>query len=304
VYWVKENLIDEAVARLPKGAKYVAWIDADVHFHEKDWVERTISALQTYSVVQLFQYAHFLNAEQEILRTDYSFGYSVVRQKPLELVNENEWYPHPGYGWAMTRSTFLAIGGLPDYDIVGVGDLYFAYTLVNRIDITIDHEASPALRQVILEDSHITYEKLRNVSETEKKSIVGFVPVTLSHSWHGSRSDRGYVDRLKILSFHNFDFETDVAKGSNGLLDFVGPNKEELQEDIMCYFQARNEDSTTDNSNRAPCRFMPPGKGVTPVHVDDTRCSVPSHSNRPDHYYGQKTYYTYNTYYGVQPASW
>jgi len=53
VYWMKENLINIAVARLPAHAQFVSWLDADIHFHKKNWIELTMQQLKNYTVVQV-----------------------------------------------------------------------------------------------------------------------------------------------------------------------------------------------------------------------------------------------------------
>lgn len=32
--WIKENLINIALSKTPKTAKYIAWLDADIVFHK------------------------------------------------------------------------------------------------------------------------------------------------------------------------------------------------------------------------------------------------------------------------------
>ena len=39
--WYKENLINIAIARLPRDWEYVAWLDADIQFLRPDWVTQT-----------------------------------------------------------------------------------------------------------------------------------------------------------------------------------------------------------------------------------------------------------------------
>ena len=46
--WYKENLINIAVTHLPSDWKYMAWIDTDIEFTNKNWVDETIQQLQTY----------------------------------------------------------------------------------------------------------------------------------------------------------------------------------------------------------------------------------------------------------------
>jgi hypothetical protein len=55
--WLKESMINAAVARLPDDWQYVAWVDADVTFLRPDWVQETIQQLQHHAVVQMFEYA-------------------------------------------------------------------------------------------------------------------------------------------------------------------------------------------------------------------------------------------------------
>ena len=40
--WYKENLINIAVKHLPHDWKYMAWIDTDLEFQNKDWARETI----------------------------------------------------------------------------------------------------------------------------------------------------------------------------------------------------------------------------------------------------------------------
>lgn len=86
VYWMKENLINLGVSRLPSHAKWVAWLDADVTFEDKNWMGATLTALKKYEVVQVFKKAKFLGPppEGKVLRTDYGFGYSVVHDKIID----------------------------------------------------------------------------------------------------------------------------------------------------------------------------------------------------------------------------
>ena len=151
----------------------------------------TIEALQRYAIVQLFELAFFLGpaGKSEILRRDYSFGYSIRHNKPINPRRLDQWYAHPGYAWAMRRSAFVAIGGLPDFCIIGSGDLHFAFALLNRIDETIRPGLHSGYRHIAMAWA----EKVAHVAQNGNN--VGYVPMNLYHHWHGQRSDRNYVDR-------------------------------------------------------------------------------------------------------------
>jgi len=53
IYWMKENLINIAASRLPTKAKWICWLDADIHFEDRNWIELTIEQLKKYTVVQV-----------------------------------------------------------------------------------------------------------------------------------------------------------------------------------------------------------------------------------------------------------
>jgi hypothetical protein len=71
---------------------------------------------------------------------------------------------------------------------------------------------------------------------------VGFVPGTLLHYWHGSKAQRGYFDRWKILADNKFDPITDLRRDWQGLWQLAG-NKPRLRDDLRAYFRMRNEDN-------------------------------------------------------------
>ena len=141
--------------------------------------------------MQLFELSFFLGPQgkRQILRRDYSFAYSIKNNKPIDPKRYDEWYPHPGYAWAMRRSAYDSIGGLLDFCIIGSGDLHFAYALVNRIEDTIRHGLDNDYRRLALQ----WQERVARVAQNGAN--VGYVPINLWHYWHGTRNDRNYVDR-------------------------------------------------------------------------------------------------------------
>ena len=65
--WHKERLLNLGVQRLPPEAKYVAWVDPDVHFTRHDWANETVHMLQHHPVVQMFGQAANLGPNEEVL---------------------------------------------------------------------------------------------------------------------------------------------------------------------------------------------------------------------------------------------
>ena len=67
--WQKERLLSLAVAAVPDTVKYVAWLDCDVLFENRDWADEARELLKNNSVVQLFSdvaYAGATIAEQRV----------------------------------------------------------------------------------------------------------------------------------------------------------------------------------------------------------------------------------------------
>jgi hypothetical protein len=109
--WVKENLINLGIARLPRDWKYVAWIDADIVFRRPDWASETVYALQHYDIVQPWADCYDLGPNDEHLQHHRSFC-RMFHQDPAQIGKMGSGYAfaHPGYAWAATRSALEQVG--------------------------------------------------------------------------------------------------------------------------------------------------------------------------------------------------
>eukprot|EP01022_Parablepharisma_sp_SALTPOND_P026857 TRINITY_DN65081_c0_g1_i1.p1 TRINITY_DN65081_c0_g1~~TRINITY_DN65081_c0_g1_i1.p1 ORF type:complete len:395 (+),score=49.17 TRINITY_DN65081_c0_g1_i1:78-1187(+) len=89
VFWIKENLINIALKRLPPDCKYIAWIDADISFENPKWVNDTIKRLKKYYVVQMFEKSVWLGPNGAVEDTLYSFAYYYTKyEKEFKQVNK------------------------------------------------------------------------------------------------------------------------------------------------------------------------------------------------------------------------
>ena len=228
--WIKENLINMAVARLPKSAQYIAWVDADITFLNKNWVKETVKALRTNDVVQLFQTAVNLGPNGEALKIDKSFAY-------MHTQSGTEWTPtdryghwHPGYGWACTRKAFKQMGGLIDWAILGSGDRHLAMAFIGKAV-----ESAPGT-------IHEQYrDMLRGVQSRCRLFTVGCVNGTILHHWHGKLENRKYKERWNILVRSQYNPMQDIAYTKSGLIYFTQTGRR-LQPELDKYFSDRNED--------------------------------------------------------------
>lgn len=246
--WHKENLLNIAISRLPDDWKYVAWIDADVAFARPDWVSATLHALQHYSVVQLFSEAVDMTPQYEVAQrhlgfvkcyrdgvpfdTNYTAGYSAAAGMPVKL---NPW--HPGFAWAARREALDHLGGLFDTAILGAGDNHMARALIGKALYSYHQDISRGYKAAIHD--------WEDRAEKYIRRNVGLVDGVLIHHYHGSKSNRRYKDRWKILVEHQYDPLIHLKRDWQHLWQLCDQGDGAslgLRDDIRNYFRTRFED--------------------------------------------------------------
>lgn len=245
--WLKENMINIAISRLPPDWKYVAWIDSDIDFVRPDWAEETVHQLQHHPVVQMFQNAIDLGPTGEVMSTFTSFAYTHSLGKEFPFSKDglptyyggygdkgkyNEW--HTGYAWAATREAIDAIGGLVDWALIGSGDNHMACAMTDQVMKSTSADADHHYNKLLIEY------QTRCVRALHKN--IGYVPGTVYHYWHGKKKDRGYKERWSVIIENQFDPTRHVHKDSQGLY-ILYPGHQQLRNDLAEYFKSRNEDS-------------------------------------------------------------
>jgi hypothetical protein len=237
--WHKENLINVGVARLPADWKYVAWIDADVHFARPDIVEETVHQLQHFGVVQMFSHATDLGPRHQPLGSFDGFvaRYMRASRRPsAELDSYGVW--HPGYAWAARRDAWDHLGGLIDWGVVGSGDRYMACGLIGAMAQAL----SPDVRRACP-----TYadwcDAWQDRAETYVKRNIGLVEGLLLHHFHGSKQHRGYMKRDEIIWRNAFDPSRDIKRDWQGVWQLTD-QKIALRDQLRAYFRSRDEDGT------------------------------------------------------------
>lgn len=269
--WHKENMLNIGIQRLPLDAKYIACIDADFTFLNPNWVKATISALQTYEIVQMCTHIAYLGPNQEIqnYRTAFVAGYN--EGLPLEIggriVRKNDIfnthhgislpktvYPGapvgsvpsdkeqcggfgpPGAAWAYRREALDKIGGLMDYCVLGAADFFMALGLIGCIRYRIPQGYHPSLKRRLLDWEH-------NALCTIRQNV-GTVPGAICHHYHGDFRLRHYQTREEILVKYQFDPDRDIIYNSHGLLRLVDNGERrcfQLRDELRSYFFARAE---------------------------------------------------------------
>ena len=227
--WHKENMVNLAVKYLlPKDYKAFAWIDSDIEFENVSWALDTLKVLNgCKDIVQLFSHCIDMDKNKTNLNIFNSFGYSFQKQKKYTSKGIDYW--HPGYAWAITRRSYEKIGGLYDKGILGSGDNIIALSLISKANYICNINYSDDYNNSMLD-----YQK-----KTSKLRL-GYIPGVIRHHYHGSKINRNYTERWKILMKHKYSPITDVNYDKNDIL--VSNISKEFQKDILNYFKERKED--------------------------------------------------------------
>jgi len=227
--WHKENMINMGVRLLPATWKAMAWIDADIEFESNTWVLDTLKLLNGYAdIVQLFSHAVDMDKDESSMQVVNSGGYQYEKQLPYRT-GVNYW--HPGYAWACTRKAYDKMGGLYERAILGSGDYIMMMALLGQVE------------KAIHPTNHFHYKKDVFLYQQRVKHMrFSYVPGVIRHYFHGTKANRRYGERWKILVDHQYNPNVHVEKKPNGLLVPSAACPPGMLSEIMQYFKNRNED--------------------------------------------------------------
>jgi len=230
--WHKENMINLAVKYLlPSDYKAFAWVDADVEFENNSWALDTLKILNgCKDVVQLFSHCVDMSNENTNLNIFNSFGYSFNKEKKFTTKGQDYW--HPGYAWAITKKAYDKIGGIYDKGVLGSGDSIMALSFINKAESMNNINYSDDYNNSMLE-YQLKASKLR----------LGYVPGVIRHYYHGSKKNRQYTERWKLLMKHNYSPIEHLTYDKQGILIPTETFPSDFKEDIMNYFRERKEDN-------------------------------------------------------------
>lgn len=277
--WHKENALNvllQHARRLYPDMRYVAWVDADIHFARPDWAQETLHQLQHYEIVQMFSHAQDLGPNSEPYegnRPGFMWSYLNERPNPHDMPEGWDWatsghsvsdgvapascyYPpaagapgriswrftHPGFAWAARLSALdkLAVGPygpLVDWAILGSGDYHMATALVGHVEYSLSKQMPGRYRELCW--------KWQEKSEKYIRRNVGCVPGIVNHGWHGKRAARLYDKRWKFLAVSRFNPDLDLKRDTQGLwqLEDRGYDSITLRDGLRAYARLRDEDN-------------------------------------------------------------
>lgn len=242
--WLKENLINIGVSKLPADWKMIAWIDPDITFMNEFWVSETKSSLRKSpaAVIQMFRTAANLGPKGEIYKLDVGYAWSVANGKAL---GNNTKYTslHPGFAWACSRHAYDAMGGLIDWAILGSADRHMALAITGNALGSAPGNIHPNyLSRLLKFQQNCTSSNLR----------LGSITGSILHHWHGSLKDRKYSERWNVLVKQGYNPDQDVNHSQGcGLIQFTDSGRR-MTPPLLDYFLGRNEDNRNENQAERP----------------------------------------------------
>jgi len=127
----------------------------------------------------------------------------------------------------MTRKAYERIG-IYDKGILGSGDNIMAMSFIHKIGNFLNNAYSEG------------YNKSMTDYQSRARGLrLGYTPGVIRHHYHGSKQNRRYTERWKILMKHNYTPDTHLTY-QNGLL--VANISDEFAGEILDYFKERRED--------------------------------------------------------------
>lgn len=242
IFWKKEQLLNIGIKNLLKqNYKYIAWVDADIIFRNKDWWKSVIIATEFYGVIQIFSHSYKENVTTDAFANSSAYELCGV-DKTLDLKNILQRKTEPGYGHCYHRS-FLEKNLLYDLSIIGTGDLLnligFYYS-ENTHDIIMNDRFFRGM-STEFKNSYIKW-----CNQNKKlKHGVGYANVEITTMYHGNKKDRRYVTRENILRDNNYNPYTDLNK-RNQIYEI---QNQTIRRDIINHFYNRNEDNNISFSD-------------------------------------------------------
>ena len=217
----KENLCRILETHIPRRYTKLAFLDCDVLFEDESWYDKVSMLLDTHDIVQPFETAHWL---------DLTYSKIMLSRKTVLCMQEKEWNfkYHPGFAWCIRRDWYKKYGFF-DYAVSGSGDTLSSIVwLQKRIP-----KGFQSLPRSLVDE----YEKfIKNMSPPRITFLSG---MNVFHLYHGSRVNRQYSERHKLLNI-NKSIKDMTTVNCYGVLEWKHP--EVWNKVFLSYFQGRNDD--------------------------------------------------------------
>jgi hypothetical protein len=233
VMWIKENLINIAISKLPEDWVYVGWVDRDIEFANDNWVEECIEKLKSCDLLQPWMECIFLDKDGKSGNENYFDSRDntkkIVSQSYMysKAIKDKKYFEHPGQAWCCNRNFYNKIGKLFDKAIMGGGDSLII----------------ASMRKLYNKTDYLYISKyLKQYNSILQDVILGYMDGIIYHHYHGSLENRKYKNRYNALYRFRYDPEKHITYNEDGVIKFTQDGLI-FERQIKNYFLNRREDS-------------------------------------------------------------
>lgn len=225
----KENLLNLMLGKVPNRHSKVVFIDADIRFSDRDWIDRTSRALDSADIIQPMEWCFWSSTKSKI-----SSAEQLSRGRRLDIGNT-----HPGFATAARRDWLDRVGGLYDLAVVGNGDACLWNAVAS--DKGLGFEAGSAAPYTSKYSGLQEY--VSRVADTRPR-VGSLRGCFAGHLPHGTAGKRGYAKRHSLL-----DGDISVTRNSEGVYEWSDPDNNAK---MLSYFRSRDEDNLSTQETLEP----------------------------------------------------
>jgi len=223
--WQKEALLNVGIRKVCEdGFDNVAWLDADIKFKNHDWYGNILRALDTHSLVQVFEKLKRYNDESD---------FQVMKGTVASIGMTS---PGTGFGWACSTSKFKDNLGLYQGCIVGGGDTLIYSAACEKLGDWLRKRPT-----TISHGEHIC--EWANKWYAQIFGNLGFAKNDIDTFYHGSLKNRNYLNRHELLLKENYNPYSDISNSPDGSLQWEESASPSLKSCLKDYFSSRVEDN-------------------------------------------------------------
>lgn len=223
--WQKEAAMNAVVATLPESVRYVAIVDADLAFEDFAWASRSVEALTTARALQPFE---------EAVWTDQRGAPELVRRCAASHGLDAAWGTHPGFAWVIRREFWTEGPGLYPWCVTGAGDVVLAAGLLGT------DESGYAAKAAGTHNAALCQNWLAAAKAWMDGTRPTSIPGRIWHEWHGSRTDRRYVERHEVNA--RIDVTDHLELDAVGRIRWTPAASKATRKKVSAYFSQRKED--------------------------------------------------------------
>jgi len=216
----KERMCRVLETKIPKKFKKIVFMDADLFYLSNKWYHDMSEKLDQFDVVQGFEICHWL---------DLSYK-KIMLSRPSALLTKSRLYSHeyhPGFIWGFRRDWYKKVGFF-DWCVSGSGDTLSVAGWTKQ-----EFDKSFSSLPLSMVKSYIEFKK------QPKPRISYLKDIHVFHLYHGSRTNRRYVDRHKPVNIAR-EISNIVKVNDDGMFEWKEPNR--WNQFFIDYFNSREDD--------------------------------------------------------------